>query len=275
VIGRGHEAAIELPFAAISGRHARFFRDHHGYRIEDLNSANGTLLGGKRLVPHIAEAIAVGDAVDLAGVELRFEGELASDGLGEKPSAGPGLAEEGTATLARRLVHDLFEACPPAERARLVVEAGPALGRELELLACGRVFKLGRGEQCDLAIADDDISREHVAFERGPQGIVLRDLGSKNGVEVGGQRVAGIRVLRDGEIVCVGKTRLRVIDPEERYLRQMEVGDAGALPRDAAAVTKGEKAASARSRLPLVAGAIAVAALFVVLGLVLALAFAI
>ncbi|HEX7500850.1 MAG TPA: FHA domain-containing protein, partial [Polyangia bacterium] len=161
-------------------------------------------------------------------------------------------------------------------RARLVVEAGPALGRELELLACGRVFKLGRGEQCDLAIADDDVSREHVAFERGPQGIVLRDLGSKNGVEVGGQRVAGIRVLRDGEIVCVGKTRLRVIDPEERYLRQMEVGDAGALPRDAAAVAaKGEETASARSRLPLVAGAIAVAALFVALGLVLALALAV
>ena len=273
VIGRGHEAAIELPFAAISGRHARFFRDHGGYRIEDLGSANGTLLGGRRLLPHIAEAIAVGDAVDLAGVELRFEGELASDGLGEEPSAGPSFAEEGTATLARRLVHDLFEACPPAECARLVVETGPALGRELELLACGRVFKLGRGEQCDLAIPDDDVSREHLAFERSPSGVVLRDLGSKNGVEVGGQRVAGIRVLRDGEIVRVGKTRLRVIDPEERYLRQMEAGDAGALPAPEATSSKDE--ALVRSRLPLVAGAIAVMALFLALGLVLALAFSV
>lgn len=79
--------------------------------------------------------------------------------------------------------------------------------------------------------------------------------------------------MRDGEIVCVGKTRLRVIDPEERYLRQMEAGDAGALPALDATSSKDE--AHVRSRLPLVAGAIAVMALFLALGLVLALAFSV
>jgi pSer/pThr/pTyr-binding forkhead associated (FHA) protein len=279
VIGRGHAAAIELPLAAISVRHARFFRDAGGYRIEDLGSANGTMLGGRRLAPNVAESIAVGDVVDVAGVELRFEGVLASAevivGPSDGPSNGSGLAEAGTATLARRLVHDLFEACPPAECARLVVEAGPALGRELTLSTCGRVFKLGRGEQCDLAIPDDDISREHVAFERGPEGIVLRDLGSKNGVEVGGQRVSGVRILLDGEIVRVGETRLRVVDPEERYLRQIESGDTATPPAPDTAPAKDEKAASAHSRLPLVAGAIAVTALFLALGLMLALVFSV
>jgi pSer/pThr/pTyr-binding forkhead associated (FHA) protein len=274
-IGRGQDATVELPFPAISARHARLFRDGGGYRVEDLGSANGTLLGGRRLVPHAAEAIAAGDVVDVGGVELRFEGELASDEHREGENDGASLAEEGTATLARRLVHDLFQACPPAECARLVVEAGPAVGRELVLFACGRVFKVGRGKQCDLAIPDDDVSREHVAFERGAEGILARDLGSKNGVEVGGQRVAGVRVLRDGESVCVGKTRLRVVDPEERYLRQMESGDAVTPPAPAAASAKPEETAPARGRLPLVAGAIAVTALLLALGLVLALAFAV
>ena len=296
-IGRGRGSTIPLPFPAISSLHAQFFRDDGGYYIEDLGSANGTSLGPRRLVPHHAEAIAVGEVVDLAGIALRFDGELSD----EEPLA----AGQGTATLARRLVHDIFEACPPAECTRLVVEAGPALGRALVLAACGRVFKLGRGEQCDLVIPDNDISREHASFERGDQGIVVRDLGSKNGVEVAGEMVDGSRTLRDGEIVRVGETRMRVVDPEERYLRQMEAGDAKPL-LEAANLLFGDmrqaghgtpvpepdrvtalpaappllmaethaETAFHRSRLPRVAAAIAVTALLLTLGLVLALAFA-
>jgi pSer/pThr/pTyr-binding forkhead associated (FHA) protein len=272
VIGRGQGATIALPFPAISARHARIFREAGGHRIEDLGSANGTLIGRRRLVPRVAEAIAPGDVIDLAGTELRFDGELVDD--------ESTFAQEGTSTLARRLVHDIFAACPPAECVRLLVVAGPALGRELVLTACDRMFKIGRGEQCDLAIPDDDVSREHAAFERGADGIVVRDLGSKNGVEVDGQRVVGTRVLRDGEIVCLGKTRLRVVDPEERYLRQMQEVDNGpqaagvAVDPPAAAFTPAAKQAPIRSRLPLLAAAIAVTALFLALGVVLALAFA-
>jgi pSer/pThr/pTyr-binding forkhead associated (FHA) protein len=267
VLGRQQGAAVELPFPAISAEHARLVRDDHGYRIEDLGSANGTWLGRRRLVPHVAEVLAVGDAVQMGGVELRFEGELSD--------ADPGCGGDSTATLARRLVHDIFEASAPAECSRLVVEAGPGLGRELVLAASGRVFKLGRGDQCDLVIPDDDVSREHAAFERGPTGIAVRDLGSKNGVAVQGQLVAGTRLLRDGDIVGLGNTQLRVVDPEERYLRQMEAGDVRPMPVAASFVTAAAKGgASSRGRLPLVAAAIAVTALLLALGLVLALALA-
>jgi predicted component of type VI protein secretion system len=199
------------------------------------------------------------------------------------------------------LVHDIFEACPPSECARLLVLTGPAQGRELVLSASGRVFKLGRGEGCDFAIPDEDVSREHAAFERGPGGIVVRDLGSKNGVEVEGEKVAGQRCLRDGEIIRVGETRLRLIDPEDRYLRQMEAAGgcqqvAEAAPEGAAGAGNGgadaagslasaadappslEVAASAPiaarpSRLPVIAAAIAATVLLLALGLVLAFAF--
>ena len=267
IIGRQQGAAVELPFPAISIKHARLLRADSGYRIEDLGSANGTWLGRRRLVPHVAEVIAVGDVVHLGGVELRFEGDLSDD--------EPRSAEAGTATLARRLVHDIFEASAPAECARLVVESGPGLGRELALAASGRIFKIGRGELCDLVVPDDDVSREHAAFERGPDGLAVRDLGSKNGVEVQGQRVMGARILRDGEIVRVGSTELRVVDPEERYLRQMEAGDVQPTPVAASFVTAAAKDGEpSRGHLPLVAAAIAVTVLLLALGLVLALAFA-
>jgi pSer/pThr/pTyr-binding forkhead associated (FHA) protein len=282
-IGRRQGATIELPFSVISGQHARLFRDAGGYRIEDLGSANGTWLGRRRLVPHLAEAVTVGETIDLAGVELRFEGELSD--------ARPILDGEGTATLARRLVHDIFAACPPAERARLMVVAGPGEGRTLTLATSGRAFKLGRGEQCDLAIPDDDISREHAAFERDADGLVVRDLDSKNGVEVEGQRVVGARRLRDGETVRAGQTYLRVIDPEDRYLRQMAeeedrpgpMIEAAHVPSDSPVSTPRESPEAVlsvppggprpRGALPLLATAIGVAALLLALGLVLALAF--
>jgi len=286
VFGRALGSTIELPFPKISARHLRFFREAGRYRVEDLGSANGTRLAGRRLAAYAPESIAIGEVVEIGGIEVRFEGE----------TAGPWAADAGagTTTLARRLVHDIFEACPPSECARVTVISGPAAGQELVVSASGRVFKLGRGEGCDLVLPDEDVSREHATIERGDSGIVVCDLGSKNGVEVEGERVVGRRCLRDGDILRVGGTRLRLVDPEDRYLRQMEAADAG-LPRaevaPALAATMGQGGAGREavghvpsnphadtsgtvrpSRLPMVAATIAVTVLVLALGVVLALA---
>jgi predicted component of type VI protein secretion system len=190
----------------------------------------------------------------------------------------------GTHTLARRLVEALFASAPASELPRLVVVSGPEPGRELVLTANGRAFKLGRGEGCDWVIADEDVSREHAVFERDAAGVSVRDLGSKNGVDVGGERVAGVRRLRDGDFVRLGATRLRVVDPVDRHLRQMEaagresvvsaeVAEAGPPALGPSTLPSGSVADRSRrrfGRLPLVASTVATAALLAV-GVVLAL----
>ena len=50
----------------------------------------------------------------------------------------------------------------------------------------------------------------------------MRDLGSKNGVIVDGQRIDGPWRLHDGDKVILGNTELRIEDPEDRYLRRMQ-----------------------------------------------------
>ena len=278
VFGRAQDADIELPFPQVSARHARFWREAGGYRVEDLGSSNGTRRGGRRLAAHAPEAVAVGETLVLGGVEVSF--------VGEAPAAEAIPTGAGTETLARRLVHDVFASGSAAECARLLVVSGAEQGGEWVLPASGRTCKLGRGEGCDWIVSDQDVSREHAAFARGPRGVVIHDLGSKNGIEVAGERLVGDRVLRDGEIVRVGETRLRLLDPEDRYLRQMEAIDAeppspenqagpGSVPS-----SRGVLPAVGRpddplppSRLPSIATAIAVTVLALAVGIVLALAF--
>jgi pSer/pThr/pTyr-binding forkhead associated (FHA) protein len=224
-LGRRAGVAIQLPYGTVSGVHARVVGASGRWTIEDLGSANGTYRIGKgpeagrgpRLPAGEPHPLAEGEAIGLADVTVVFEGVAAVRSVE--------VVTETTATLARRLVADFFGACRPAEVARLVVEEGPDAGRSLALTVVGRPYRAGRATGCDLVLTDDDVSREHVAFERGWDGVQVRDLGSKNGVELDGRRLEGGRRLHDGEAVVVGSTRIRLDDPEDRYLRAMQEED--------------------------------------------------
>jgi len=212
-LGREAGADIPLPFNTISARHARLSRDGDAWSVADLGSANGTFLDDRRLVVGQLQPLRAGQLFRLADVEITFEGPSPQK-IGSVP--------ESTATLARRLVSDLFGSCRPAEVARVVVEDGADQGRELVLAEAGKVYQVGRSSGCALVLADEDVSREHAAFERSWSGVEVRDLGSKNGLEIDGVRVTGATRLHDGQLVLVGNTRLRLDDPEDRYLRQMQ-----------------------------------------------------
>jgi len=216
-IGRRLGNEIELPFAAVSEQHARLARRDLGWLLEDLGSANGTYVNGRRLTPFVAQMVPSGAVLRLADVELAIEGE------GESAQGAQGRAlPESTATLARRLVSDLFGARRPGEVPRLVVTDGPARGHELHLDGVGRCYRIGRATGCNLVVADDDMSREHAEFERRWDGVFVRDLGSKNGVLCMGERLAAELRLSDGDVLRLGQTTLRLEDPEDRYLRQMQ-----------------------------------------------------
>jgi pSer/pThr/pTyr-binding forkhead associated (FHA) protein len=218
-IGRSPDVELPLPFATLSGIHARLERapDGAGWLVEDARSTNGTWLDGARLAPDERRPLAPGAELRLGDVRVRFEGERAG-------SAAP--AVEGTGTIARRLVDDLF-AASPAKAPSLHVVSG-TVPRRLALDVSGRAYVAGRGEGCELPLVVEEVSREHASFTRAVEGIVVRDLGSKNGVVVGGARVAGTRVLVDGDVVEIGPVSVRVEDPVGRYLRELEAAPVAA-----------------------------------------------
>lgn len=90
--------------------------------------------------------------------------------------------------------------------ARLVAEGGAAMGQALAL-APGRT--IGRGTQADLMVSDPAASRLHARVDWTLDGYLIVDLGSANGTVVNGKAVSQ-RLLRDGDVVTLGSTRLRM-----------------------------------------------------------------
>lgn len=218
-LGRLGDLEVPLPIPSVSALHARLVREEAGWVLEDAGSSNGCFVEGERLARGERRRLPASGAFRLAEVDLRAE---AIDSPAAMPAVGGVGAVEGTATIARRLVADLFQVRAGDHVARLVVENGPLAARALRLAEAGRSYVVGRGDRCDLALPDEDVSREHVRLVRDYRGVLAADLASKNGLLMGGERVTGERRLRDGDVLTVGTTRLRLEDPEDRYLREIE-----------------------------------------------------
>jgi DNA-binding NtrC family response regulator len=79
------------------------------------------------------------------------------------------------------------------------------------------VVRIGRDPNADLVIDDAATSREHAIVRADGERIVLEDRGSSNGTYVDGVRVKRVSQLRDGAIVRVGRTLLRVASRAEPW----------------------------------------------------------
>lgn len=81
-------------------------------------------------------------------------------------------------------------------------------GRELVVLGDARVT-LGKDKSNAVVIPGDrQVSRTHAVFEPYPTGWSIKDLGARNGTFVNGERIWGERLLRHGDEIRVGRTRL-------------------------------------------------------------------
>jgi hypothetical protein len=84
---------------------------------------------------------------------------------------------------------------------------------------------VGRAPGNDLEIGwDPRVSGVHTYFERRGTRWVIEDGGlSRNGTFVGGERVHGQRILRDGDVIQVGDTLLGFRDPGPRIAATLSV----------------------------------------------------
>ncbi|TLM66685.1 MAG: DUF2662 domain-containing protein [Actinobacteria bacterium] len=109
-------------------------------------------------------------------------GELGADDVAERPDSSASDAGTPATVTVTGLDHDV-------------------------VLAGGRVV-VGRLAECGVVLADSNVSRRHAAFTERTGGWEVEDLGSTNGTFLNGRPLTGAELLRDGDVVQVGVTKL-------------------------------------------------------------------
>ena len=77
------------------------------------------------------------------------------------------------------------------------------------------ILLFGRHAECDVLLNSKKISRRHCCLAQVSDHLVVRDLGSTNGVKINGKRVTEGR-LDSGDELTVGNYLFRVISGPER-----------------------------------------------------------
>jgi len=107
--------------------------------------------------------------------------------------------------------------------AYLIVIVGIRVGEMYRLAKNATV--LGRGDDADVRLIDDGVSRRHAALVLDGDRVTLKDLGSVNGTYRNGTRISGEVVLADGDKISMGGTTILKFtyqdDLDERFNRNL------------------------------------------------------
>jgi pSer/pThr/pTyr-binding forkhead associated (FHA) protein len=151
-----------------------------------------------------------GTHIDIAGCRLTYEADM--------PGAAPA---QGLTPAASSIAVGAQPVLPPnLSAARLVVLK---TGATFSLPA--RKTVIGRDTDCDVVIPDVGVSRRHASITPVPGGYLLTDE-SSNGTLVNGSRVAGTRILDNGDV-------LRLHDEEIRFELEGTSGSGDLTPEQA------------------------------------------
>ena len=153
VVGRAADVELVLDHPEVSRRHCRLSREGDEWFIEDLGSTPGTVVNGSSLSGR--RALRLGDLIRLGPVTLAV-------GVSD---------EEGSA---------IWDAHP--------VRAVRYQGESVEIIPLKADLVFGRGDEVDIDLNDQSVSRRHAKIELGPDGFRLVDLRSKTGSFVNGRR---------------------------------------------------------------------------------------
>ena len=192
VIGRAEDADVQIPHPRVSRHHASLVPTPGGLMFMDLGSANGSRVNGREIEPRVPVAVRAGDVLALAECEIRI-GDAAG---GTGPAAGGGATRIAPVAPPATGPHaTVMAAFLP--RLEIVTPAGTT-----EVPLQGDAITLGREADNQVRVDADVVSRHHLVLRRSGTAYIAEDLGTTNGIRVGGVRVER-HELRDGDILDI------------------------------------------------------------------------
>jgi nitrite reductase (NADH) large subunit len=190
VIGRGPDGYTVLD-GRVSRRHLRLTAAAGTLTATDLGSRNGTRFNGEPLTG--STPVRIGDLLAIGDVEIRVV-------------AVPGVDESLMTTRARGSLRNVRVQAPPSRYTVEIRQPGSAPRR----LTLGPVTDFGR-ENVTVTVDDPLVSRRHMRLTSEADGVVVTDLGSRNGTLLGGVPLTGPTRLRPGDQIRIGAARITLL----------------------------------------------------------------
>lgn len=195
-IGRRETNDFVVDNIAVSSIHARIDKVEKGYLLTDLNSKNGTMVGGKLISSHW---LTDGDVITVGKHQLIF-------GLTEEdaPPADSG-AMDRTMVLDTSSFREMLESNMPEEKTAMLAFVTGGNG-EMELTKW--ITRLGSDKANDIRVKGLFVGRFAATINRQDQGFQLRRIKGLARPRVNGRAVRDRVMLKDFDSIELGRTKV-------------------------------------------------------------------
>ena len=215
-IGRLPDNNIVIDNPAVSGRHARVFREGNHYVVEDLKSTNGTFVNQKPIARH---TLLEGDVVLVGKHSLTFtlaggeQAEVAEPaGAGFVPDVGGTMMldtlkqkellaglDHGRSSNMHSVVPKTAIPAPPARSGSVRVIAGDSGASSYPLTAVTTI--IGKADNAQIRTKGWFKPKVSAAIARKGDGFTVTPMGAA--VLVNSEKITGRRDLSDGDMIEV------------------------------------------------------------------------
>jgi pSer/pThr/pTyr-binding forkhead associated (FHA) protein len=194
LVGRREGASLKVHNPSVSGKHATVGWKDEEVEVRDLGSSNGTFINGERVRRGVLND---GDVLRCGRFELRVSFvEHKAIAQAEYEEWGDDWADD--------------ELDPGQPNYYIVYRdnrnqlTGVIMGEREKRLAVG-------SKGCEINIEARAVEAEHCELEWDEGVLLVKDLKSETGTFVNDEAVEGDETLRNGDVIVVGRARLRIV----------------------------------------------------------------
>ena len=193
-IGRREGAAVKVHNPSVSGKHCTVGWKDEEIEVRDLGSSNGTFINGERVRRGVLND---GDVLRCGRFELRMSFVEHKDiAQAEYEEWGDDWGDD--------------ELDPGQPNYYIVYRDNRG---QLTAVTMGeREKRLAVGSKgCEINLENRSVESEHCEFEWDDGVLIVKDLDSDSGTFANDEQVEGDETLRNGDVVVVGRARLRIV----------------------------------------------------------------
>jgi len=213
VLGRADISSLILDSQGVSRQHAKIFPKDKDFYIIDLSSLGGTKLNGMLIPKNEKYILKHNDIISIDKYDVRFQliDEMLSQSFNDITDSD---------ILEVKLLKKVLRALDRETIPSIEVLNGVAEGKKAFLTEDVTELSMGRDSMNDFPIEEYIVSRDHAKIVRKWGGIIIQDLGSKNGVYVNSKKVTE-EFLHDGDRIALGTIVLIFRNPNEIDLNEL------------------------------------------------------